>query len=219
MVAVTPGSLVIVAVAMGTSATPSTSVASVTDSAGQTWTRAGGANPAGTKTSAELWYVANSQAITSVTVNLSASCANCGHLHEVSGTSTGSPLDQVATNSGTSGTTVSTGTTGTTSVGSEFVAAILNDGASGATWSAQTTGYTNETSQVAHPTGMTANEQYGWQIVSSTGAQSYAATASSSSTWAGVIATFEAAPAASGSGGPANQWANVGGNSGIAGAC
>jgi hypothetical protein len=186
--ATTAGSILVATVGMGTSATPSTSVSSI--SGGGTWAQVASDNPAGRKDSSEIWWTAPTAGTTSVTVNLTASCAVAGHVYEFSGCNTSSPFDQ---GGGTDGSSLSPVTPSeTTTVAAEALVAIINQGSSSVTVSSPTAGWTATAQQVAHPTGATAGETSAYQIVSSTGTYSFGATLSASAIWSASIATFKA---------------------------
>ena len=76
-------------------------ITSVTDSAGNTWVRAGAYATAGHYSDGELWYAANSKPTSSVNARTTSAAVVATTLMEFSGVSTSSPLD---TSSGTSGT-------------------------------------------------------------------------------------------------------------------
>jgi hypothetical protein len=106
-------------------------------------------------------------------------------VHEYSGF-TNAVLDQTATSAGASATTVSIGPTGTTATANEAVVAMWMAGGSS---TAAGTGYTlRENSNMSG-----GGTEY--QIVSATGA--YTATATTTGSWVGSVATFMSAAVAS----------------------
>jgi phosphatidylinositol-3-phosphatase len=168
-------------------------VISVTDSAGDTWVKAA-AVTSGTQADGEIWYVATAGSILtsgSVTVTVGAGSAIAFTVLELTGASA-TPLDQVATSSGTS-TVASSGTTPSTSQSSEIAVANIGWNAT-STPSGQTAGYTTTSIEQATVSGSAAGEQAAWRLLSATGPQTYAATLSASAAWTGAIATFETNP-------------------------
>ncbi|MGA7988534.1 MAG: carboxypeptidase regulatory-like domain-containing protein [Candidatus Dormiibacterota bacterium] len=165
-----------------------TNVTGITDSSGvNTWTKATSIQSGG-QADEEIWYVANAKSVTSVTVTVSGSAALAMTVIEISG-APAAPLDRTMTASGT-GTAVSTGTTTTTAQASEIVIANIGWNST-VTPSGQTAGYTVLPLQQATVPSNATGEQGAWRIVTTTGAQSYAATLSASVAWAGAIATFK----------------------------
>jgi len=163
-------------------------VMGVTDSANDTWVEATRVSQ-GSQADEEIWYLANAPSVTSVTVTVSGSSALALTVIDVTGASS-TALDVTAT-AGGSGTTASTGTTATTAVADEIAVADIGWNAQ-VTPSAQTAGYTTQSGvEQSTASGEAAGEQAAWQVLSSTGAQSYGATLSSSVAWTGAIATFE----------------------------
>ncbi len=131
------------------------------------------------------------QAIT-VTVGgtAAASSAIAFTVLDITGATT-SPLDVIAHNGGAT-QPASTGTTVTTTQASEIAISDIGWNSSTVTVSGQTTSYTVLPTQNASVAGDGAGEQGAWQLLSTTGAQSYSATLSSSSVaWTGAIATFK----------------------------
>ncbi|MGH7777443.1 MAG: IPT/TIG domain-containing protein [Candidatus Dormibacterales bacterium] len=163
------------------------SVGGVSDSAGNTWTRAAGAT-AGTQADGEIWYASGAASVNTVTVTTTAVSALAFTVLDISGASP-SPLDATASLGG-SGSSASTGTTSTTSQASEI--AVGEVGWNGSVSpGGQTAGYTATTTRQSTAKGEATGEQAAWQVLSSTGTQAYGATLSGSVAWTGVIATFK----------------------------
>lgn len=164
---------------------------------GATWVKAVALNIDDTTrvTSAEIWYAENvSGAGTSVTVNFAGTYQGGWlDLIEVSGLATSSSLDLTATNHGSGGTTIDSGTTGTTTTANEFwVASLCEIETAAVTYSAPTNGFT------LLEQGWTSFAQGGlcYKIVSATGTANVAVTSSAIPfEWAGAIATFKGAGA------------------------
>ena len=192
--ATTAGDL-LVAVIRDRNTTVLAPVISVTDSTGETWSHAASVTQ-GTQAHGEIWYMATaanlstSQAVTVTVGGTSASTSAIAFtVLDVTGAST-TPLDVTATKGGNT-QPAATGTTATTAQASEI--AIGDIGWNGnSTASVQTANYTVLPTQQSTVNNTAAGEQAAWQLLSATGAQSYSATLSSSTTaWTGAIATFE----------------------------
>jgi Carboxypeptidase regulatory-like domain/Phosphoesterase family len=168
--------------------TPLTNVTGITDSSGtNVWAKATSIQSSG-QADEEIWYAANAKSVTSVTVTISGSASLAMTVVEISGATT-APLDKTMTATGT-GTATSTGTTPTTAQASEIVIANIGWNST-VTLSGQTAGYTVLPLQQATVPSNASGEQAAWRILTTTGAQSYAATLSGSVAWAGAIATFK----------------------------
>jgi hypothetical protein len=197
--ATTAGSILVATIAMGATATPSTTVSTVTG--GGTWAKVSADNPATRKDSSEIWWTAPTAGTTSVVITPAATCGIAGHVYEFSGCNTSSPFDQ---GSGTDGSsTAATTPSATTTLANEALVAVINQGVSTVTVSGGTAGWTGAAQQIAHPTSATAGENSAYQIVSSTGTYTYALTLSATAVWSGCIATFKAAGSTSYTASPA----------------
>jgi hypothetical protein len=162
-------------------------VTGVTDSANNTWAQATAV--ATSQADEELWYVAGATSVSSVTVTLSAPSALAFTVIDVTGGTSG--LLDVYSSAHGSGTAASTGSTSPTSASDEIAVADLGWNSS-VTPSGQTSGYTTQTGvEQSNVSSLATGEQAAWQMLSSTGAQGYGATLSSSVAWTGAIATFE----------------------------
>jgi Phosphoesterase family/Carboxypeptidase regulatory-like domain len=164
-------------------------VTSVADSAGNHWTKAAGVTE-GTQNDGEIWYAASAASVTTVTVNISINAALAFTVLDMTG-ATAAPLDKIATNSGV-GINPSVGPTATTSQASEIVVADIGWNTP-LTPSAQTAGYTVTAVEQSTVSNTATGEQAAWQVLSATGAPSYAASfpPSSSVAWTGSLATFD----------------------------
>jgi hypothetical protein len=148
------------------------------------------------------YWVANnvSGAGTTITVNVNTSGDNfVAFAMEVSGLVTVSPLDQTATNTGTSSSPDS-GTTSTTTVNNELWVGLLAQNTAGSSvYSAPTNGFTLQDqggfAAAAAPVGLFT------KIVSTTGTADVSAHSSSSIFWLGTMATFISTSSGSAGGG------------------
>lgn len=120
--AVTAGNAIVVACSMATG----TATASISDNQGNSYTLVGGAAfDAPGPIRMYLWVAANvAGGSTTVTITPSTSIVKQIHLAEVSGLATSSPIDQSATGSGSSVTSVTTSATGTTAQANEYLVAF-----------------------------------------------------------------------------------------------
>lgn len=183
----TAGNAIIVAIANDGS---SGSVTSVTDTAGNTYTRAIEEPSSGDTVSCEIWYCLNvkAQASNVVTANQGF---NDGVIwaQEWSGLATSSGLDQTKGAKGTA-TAASTGASSTTMQASELVFVAGELDVSGSNSLSVGSGYSNFNS-ASSGTVIGAIES---KVVSATGAQTGAMTSSASGvTWRLALATFKAA--------------------------
>lgn len=184
---------------------------------GATWTRA--VSVANTVTSnTEIWYTtALSGAGTTITINQGDLTRAAAVVMEYNGVLYSTPLDQTASYANPSNSTsASTGTTSTTTLGTELWIGAVGLRSSGFTLSSITNGFSTVTN--AFSTNATAGNNariYALEkIVTSTGAATTGGTVSTSSLWTGAIATFKSSllsnftPAASCKGGGATVTVN-----------
>ena len=175
-----------------TRSTPSVTVTGITDNASpaNVWKRATGIVSG--QADEEIWYVPNAGSVTSVTVTVSGATSMAMTIADISGASATSPLDQVATSSGTTNAPA-TGTTPITLQTNEIVIGDIgwnNTGTlSGLTFNPQTT-ITLLLAQSSSVTSLKTSEQMAWQVVTTTGTQNLSGTLSGSFAWTGAIATF-----------------------------
>jgi Carboxypeptidase regulatory-like domain/IPT/TIG domain len=171
-------------------------VSTVVDSASDIWTR--GPNTSQGSGDEEIWYAASAHSLTtaqSVTVTVGGTSASSSAIAftvlDVTGAAATAPLDAVATKAASSGTSATTGITPVTTQPSEIAISDIAWNGSTPTFSQQTPGYTPLPTQAATVTNNKTGEFGAWDLLSATGAQSYSATLSASSAWAGAIATFK----------------------------
>ena len=171
-------------------------VSTVTDSTSDTWTRATSKSQG--SGDEEIWYAASAHSLStsqSVTVTVggtaAASSAIAFTVLDVTGAAPSSPLDVAATNAASTGTAVSTGTSAPTTQASEIAVSGIAWNTSSITVSGQTSGYALLPTQTSKVSKTATGEQGAWLLLSTTGTQSYSATLSASSAWAGAIATFK----------------------------
>jgi hypothetical protein len=182
--ATTSGNLLVLSASVYTGAT--NRVTSVSDTAGNAWTRVGTYYVSGHYSDGEMWYAANAQPVTSVTVHTASAATVSFTMQEYSGISTTSPL---ATSAGASntGTIASSGSTASTAPNSLVVGFAAGHGntqgitvtSPGFTVLPQQTSIGTATSVVA-----------GYAVVPTPGPQSFTATFGTAMYWAAGIAVF-----------------------------
>ena len=170
-------------------------VTKVSDTASNPWVAAVRGHQ-GSQADQEIWYAAGAASIAAtggVTVTLNGGATLAFTVLDITGAA-GSPLDKTAT-AGGSGTAATTGTTATTAQANELaVAAIGWNSKLTATPSAGDAGYT--TPAVEQTTGgNVAGQMTASKVLNATGAQSYTAAFSQSSSFTGAIATLPAGTA------------------------
>jgi Big-like domain-containing protein/calcineurin-like phosphoesterase family protein len=162
-----------IAIAAGSSK----SVASVTDSAGGTWTKGPVGFLSGSNSRVEIWFRTNvGSGISNVTATISASGAASMNVSEWSGVASASPVDQQASRGNASSTTAATPSITTTNASDVVIGAINYPAA--ATSTLTTSGFTslNDFNSGSGVHGRAAH-----RVVSSTGAYSVSWTLSAAS--------------------------------------
>ncbi len=180
------GDLLVLSVSEYTGAT--NHLTSVTDSAGNTWTRIGAYDVSGHNSNGELWYVANAAPVTTVTVHVATAASVAFEVGEFSGVATVSPLD-TSTGTSNTGTAASSGTANT-SVANELVVGFVAGHNNAQAISVSSPGYTNQGQQTTSA-GTIATVVTGYQVVGAPGSQSYAGTFGTAMYWAAGIAVFK----------------------------
>ena len=165
-----------------------TSVSSVTDSAGNTWTKGPVGFLSGSNTRVELWYSTGAAPVAGVTVNLSAPDLASANVSEWSGVATAGALDTAAGRGNASSTTASTPTIGTVNANDLIVGAINFPLAVSSTLAGA--GF----SPLQDFTVSSVKGRAAYRIVSAPGAYSAAWTLSGSSTSGAAILALKGAP-------------------------
>ncbi len=162
---------------------------SITDSAGNTWTRIGAYDVSGHNSNGELWYAANANPVTTVTAHVASAASIAFEVQEFSGVATTSALDTSAGTSNT-GTAASSGAA-TASLADELVVGFVAGHNNAEAISVTSPGYTNLAQETS--TGTTASIVSGFQVVSAPGSQSFAGAFGTAMYWAAGIAVFKPA--------------------------
>lgn len=185
-ISTTSGDLLVASIGVNSTSAPG--VSSVTDTAGNTWVRAGSiAAGAGTGARTDIWYAANATAVTSVTITVPSTTDIVANVSEYSGVSATSPLDTALTTTNLA-TTSHASSSLTTSSNGELVITDLSY-LNGGTVTATGSGWTSLTGSSIN----TKNSKYSYQIAPSTGSFSQTWTSSTSTTSGSVIAAFRPA--------------------------
>ena len=194
--ATTTGDLLVATIRTREESGAAATVTGVADLGGNTWTQAKGAVATSGPNDGEIWYAPNALSDTTVTVSVSGTGAAIAFtVVEVGGAAATTPLDQTAENSSSKATTAaSTGTTATTTQANEIAIADVGWNGSGSKYplAGGTTGYASAATAFSQSSVASDNAGEGsaWQLLTTTGAQSYAATLGASAAWTGTIATF-----------------------------
>jgi len=168
-----------------------TGITSVTDSYGNTYTKAVG--DAGT-TALSIWHAKNITGGASHTITINWNLVTTSKVsyagQESSGLNTTAPLDVTASSStGSPSATISSGTTAATSMASELVI-VAGSWQDATVTASEGTGYTDLSGNNGLTLAMMAMES---KAVTTTGTQSGTLPLRASTNWIGVIATFKAA--------------------------
>jgi hypothetical protein len=183
--ATTAGDLLVLSISEYTGAT--NHITSVTDNAGNAWVRGTGYFVAGHNSEGEMWYVANASPITTVTVHTGSAASIAFEVQEFAGIATTSPLD-VATGTSNTGTAANSGTA-SSSVANELVVGFVAGHNNAQAISVTSPGYTTQSQQTT--TGTVATVITGYQVVTTSGPQSFAGSFGTAMYWAAGVAIFK----------------------------
>jgi phospholipase C len=170
-----------------------TKVTSITDSGGDSWTRA--ASVLNGTIDEELWYANGAATIATtgrVTVKTALAAAIAMTVVELSGIASTAPLDVTDTSVGV-GAHPAIGPTAATVVAGEIAIGAIGWGGT-VIPSKPTAGYILLPAKQSTVAGVPAGERTATRVLTSTGTQTFAATLSASAAWTGILATFEAQP-------------------------
>ncbi len=163
-------------------------ITSITDSAGNTWTKIGSYNVSGHYSDGELWYSANAKPVTTVTVHNASAAFVAFEVQEFSGVATTSPL---ASSTGTSntGTSASSGST-TSTIANELAVGFVAGHGNAQAITVTAPGYTAQPQQTT--TGSIATVVTGYKVLPTMGAQGFTGTFGNAMYWASGVALFRA---------------------------
>ena len=185
-----PGDLLVLSASVYTGLT--NQISRVTDSAGNTWTRIGAFSTSGHFSDGELWYAPNAAAVTSVTVTVGTATVLAIQVAEFSGIAAVNPLDGFAGTSNT-GTAAASGSANPTRSSDLAVAFIAGHGSSQSIVVTSTAFSTLPQTTSSNAGSTPASVITGYEVLSSTTAQSFAGSFSSTMYWAAGIALFKSA--------------------------
>ena len=187
--ATTAGDLLVLSASQYTGAT--NRITSVTDTAGNTWTRIGsGYYVSGHNSEGEMWYSPSAKSTTTVTVHTASAATVSFEVLEFAGVAAASPLE-VATGTSNTGTAASSGSV-TSTVANELVVGFVAGHNNAEAISVTSPGYTTQTEQTS--TGSIATVITGYQVLASPGAQSFTGSFGTAMYWAAGIAVFKPGP-------------------------
>ena len=179
------GSLLVLSASIYTGTT--NQIRSVTDSAGNTWTKVGAYDTSGHYSDGELWYTANAGPTTTVTVHVKSATTISMELFDFTGVAT-SPLDSSAGASST-GTSAASGTA-TSGASNELAVGFVAGHSSAQAITPVAAGYTAEPEQTSTGTN-TASVVAAFEVLSTQSATAFSATFDSSMYWAAGVAIFK----------------------------
>jgi hypothetical protein len=184
--ATTAGDLLVLSASVYTGTT--NHITSVTDSAGNTWTRIGAFSVASHNSDGEMWYSPNAASVTTVTVQLANAATIALSVQEFSGIATTSPLDVSAGSSNTS-TTPSSGPAAATSA-NELAVGFVAGHANAQAITITAAGYTPQPQQTS--TGTIATVVTGYKVLGSASSESFTGSFGTAMYWAAGVAIFKA---------------------------
>jgi hypothetical protein len=183
----TQGDLLVLSASVYTGAT--NNITSVTDTAGNTWTRIGAFSVPGRNSDGEMWYSPNAASATAVTVHLRTTANTAVEVQEFAGVATSSPLD---TSAGTSSTSAAASSGPITpAAGNELLVGFAAGHGNAQAMTVTAAGFTLQPQQT---TGASvASVVAGSEALSSPSGQAFTATFPTAMYWAAGIAAFRAA--------------------------
>lgn len=174
---------------VGVRSASSVSVSTITDSAGNVWTKINSAFHVGVNGRIELWYAKNAAPITSITITPTGSVAMAVNVVEFAGIDPVNALDKNATADNNAVTTFDSGTT-TATVQAVEVSIVAGAHTTANTETLDTAGYVPLTRVGAAATCIVIGA---YRITTAIGAQRATWTMNVATTGGGAIATFDGA--------------------------
>jgi hypothetical protein len=161
-------------------------ITSVTDTAGNVWTRIGAFSVSGHNSDGEMWYSAGAMPATAITVHLATVTSTALVVQEFAGVAATSPVDVV---SGTANTGTSAGSGQVTpTAGNEVLVGFVAGHANTEAMTVTSSGFIAQPQQT---TGSSvASVVAGYQVQSSSAAQSFTATFPKAMYWASGVVAF-----------------------------
>ena len=183
----TGGDLLVAAISEYTGA--SNLITSVTDTAGNTWTRVASYNSSGHSSDGEVWYSAGARATTSVTAHAASATSMSLVVQEFSGVAATSPVDTAAGTSGT-GTAAASGSTASSTTHDLAVGFVAGHG-NGESITVTSPGYVTLPQQTS--TGSITTVVAGYQVLGSPTSTAFAGSFSTAMYWAAGVTLFRPA--------------------------
>jgi len=184
----TSGHLLVASISESTGAT--NLITSVTDTAGNPWTRVASYNTSGHSSNGEVWYSAGAQATTTVTAHTASAASMSLVVQEFSGVAATSPLDTAA---GTSalGTAAASGMTASSTANDLAVGFVAGHG-NGEAISVTAPGYVAQPQQTT--TGTITTVLAGYQVLGPPASTAFAGSFPTAMYWASGVTLFKPGP-------------------------
>jgi len=164
-------------------------ITSVTDTAGNLWTRIGAYSVASHNSDGEMWYAPNANSTTAVTVHLGTATNTALEVQEFAGVAATAPLDVSAGTSNTA-TAANSGPV-TPGAARELVVGFVAGHANAETMTVNAAGFNTQPQQT---TGTSvASVATGYQVLGSPAAEAFSAAFPTAMYWASGVAAFRAA--------------------------
>jgi hypothetical protein len=186
----TAGDLLVLSASGNTGA--SNHITSVTDSAGNSWSRIGAYEVSGHNSDGELWYSANASATTTVTEHTASAAAVAFTVQEFAGVATSAPL-VTSIGASSSGATPASGSIATT-LANELVVGFVGGHANKQAITVTSPGYATQPQQTTSGSAsVLASEVTGYRVVSTPGTASVTGSLGTAVYWAAGVAAFRSA--------------------------
>ena len=183
----TAGHLLVLSASVYTGAT--NNITSVTDTAGNTWTRIRAFSAAGHNSDGELWYAASAAPTTAVTIHLATVTHTALVVQEFAGVAATSPVDVV---SGTASTGTLADSGPVTPAGSnELLVGFVAGHANSETMTVTSSGFTTQPQQTT--AASVASVVAGYRVLGAPSAASFGATFPTAMYWASGVVAFRPA--------------------------
>jgi calcineurin-like phosphoesterase family protein len=178
------GNLLVLSASVYTGA--SNRITSVSDSAGNAWTRIGTYSVSGHYSDGEMWFAANAKPVTSVTVHTASAATVSFAMQEYSGIRTANPL-AISAGASNTGIIASSGST-TSTVPDSLVVGFAAGHGNTQLVNVTSPGFTVLPQQTS--TGTAASVVAGFMVADTPGPQSFAAKFDTAMYWAAGVAVF-----------------------------
>jgi len=183
----TSGDLLVASISEYTGAT--NLVTSVTDTAGNTWTRVASYNSSGHNSNGEVWYSAGAQPTTTVTAHTASATSMSLVVQEFSGVATTSPVD-TATGTSATGTAAASGSTASSTTNDLAVGFVAGHG-NGEIITVTAPGYVAQPQQTT--TGSITTVVAGYQVLGAPASTAFAGSFPTAMYWAAGVTLFRPA--------------------------